>query len=78
VSARHVGNRVEQQSEFGGQIPVDLKADADFDESRSRPDHETFLLFQFMSRVKMIAPNRQGDNSLNLAVPSLGRRAIAL
>jgi hypothetical protein len=33
-------------SEFGGQIPVDLKANADFDESRSRPDHETFLRFK--------------------------------
>jgi hypothetical protein len=31
--------------QLGWQIPVDLKADADFDESGSRPDHETFLQF---------------------------------
>jgi hypothetical protein len=47
-------------SEFGGQIPVDLKADADFDESRSRPDHYTFLRFKLsiVSGAKMTTPNR--------------------
>lgn len=31
--------------ELGGQVAIDLKADADFHESRSCPNHETFLRF---------------------------------
>ena len=36
---------LEPTSEFGGQIAVDLEADADFYKNRSRPGHETFLHF---------------------------------
>jgi hypothetical protein len=43
-----MGARIEtirwlEESELGGQISVDLEADANFDESRGRPSH-AFLL----------------------------------
>jgi hypothetical protein len=35
-----------------GGLPVDLKADADFDKSRRLPNHETFLRFEFDMSTK--------------------------
>jgi hypothetical protein len=35
--------------ELGGQVAVDLKADADFNESGGCPNHETFLRFSIIA-----------------------------
>jgi hypothetical protein len=35
--------------ELGGQVAVDLKADADFHESGGCPNHETFLRFSIIA-----------------------------
>jgi hypothetical protein len=50
--------------ELGRQIPVDLKADANFDKSRSCPDHKTFLpvSVRLFHRSKNDSAYRQGDN----------------
>jgi len=37
-------------SELGGQVAIDLKADADFHESGGCPKHETFLRFSIIGR----------------------------
>src|SRR5260370_1181864 len=55
-----------QRSEFGREIPVDLEADADFDESRSCPCHDVCLRWDGPSRSppRLRAPRDKGKSKI--------------